>query len=736
MNENGTKTKYVKAIHPFKPTHTDELSFQKGDIIQVMQMIEGGWWEGMHNGTTGWFPSNYVTEIPAGVGLDGAIPPKGTPSKNLEPKLSNKESDNRDLVLQSLQSTEKAFVTDMERLVQSFLKNLEAKSILTHGDNSTLVSSLEDIILLHTAILRDLESTFRLKTSNQKIGQMFLKLASQMQTTHRKYCSIHPKIAILLQAKKDEVNAVMESLGVQGTGLMTLTSFLSRPLRRLERYPSVMQEIDRHSEESHPDRTDLLKAITVYRDIYHACNNIRRQKEMEQDVLCSEIKGWEGEPITQLGDIQLISHCWVATLSQSSTVPCLPLPDGVEKKDRLLILCPGVLLLLSVSPRISGYSFESKIPTYGTMVSPLAGEGDQFPNAFEIISSSTNVRLLVSCNTQQEKNKWLQVLRQPVKLGPVAAVSKNIHHQQNSVVGTPPGSCQLQSPTASNTPAPVSGFQPGNRASAAFNRPSDRSSNPQFFGTPLPHNGISNPPTFDANVVTLSQSHFYLPSLISSGVNPNFPAGRQSRSLISNLRPYPPLRPSFLVKDDGTRSPRSNRRLVGSGRKKPAQLRERLLTQEEILVYKKIDDTKVLQEDALMLKVIESYCTSAKNRQAVNSSIFDGPQVLIAEEEKIILEEARDNQIVVEEKTLVDTVYSLRDQVKELKQEQHALRKELESERNARKNLEQLVRHALKSTSQAAGKQEPGSNQSTSLQANSLVQSNAINGVNNGNRDA
>ena len=116
--------------------------------------------------------------------------------------------------------------------------------------------------------------------------------------------------------------------------------------------------------------------------IQHACNNIRRQKEMEQDVLCSEIKGWEGEvnddviviivlfsrchltshsplqPIAQLGDIQLVSHCRVATLSQSSTVPCLPLPEGVEKKDRLLILCPGVLVLLSVSPRISGYTFE------------------------------------------------------------------------------------------------------------------------------------------------------------------------------------------------------------------------------------------------------------------------------------------------------------------------------------------------------------------------------------------
>lgn len=52
----------MKAIYSFKGKNNDELCFKKGDIITVTQKEEGGWWEGTLGETTGWFPSNYVTE--------------------------------------------------------------------------------------------------------------------------------------------------------------------------------------------------------------------------------------------------------------------------------------------------------------------------------------------------------------------------------------------------------------------------------------------------------------------------------------------------------------------------------------------------------------------------------------------------------------------------------------------------------------------------------------------------
>nr|XP_025038705.1 rho guanine nucleotide exchange factor 7 isoform X3 [Pelodiscus sinensis] len=63
MTDNSNHQLVVRAKFSFQQTNEDELSFAKGDIIHVTRVEEGGWWEGTHNGKTGWFPSNYVREI-------------------------------------------------------------------------------------------------------------------------------------------------------------------------------------------------------------------------------------------------------------------------------------------------------------------------------------------------------------------------------------------------------------------------------------------------------------------------------------------------------------------------------------------------------------------------------------------------------------------------------------------------------------------------------------------------
>ena len=55
--------KQFKARYNFEGGKEDELDFKKGDIITVTLQVPGGWWEGMINGRSGWFPSNYVKEI-------------------------------------------------------------------------------------------------------------------------------------------------------------------------------------------------------------------------------------------------------------------------------------------------------------------------------------------------------------------------------------------------------------------------------------------------------------------------------------------------------------------------------------------------------------------------------------------------------------------------------------------------------------------------------------------------
>ncbi|XP_034289994.1 SH3 domain-containing kinase-binding protein 1 isoform X2 [Pantherophis guttatus] len=47
----------------YMPQNEDELELKVGDIIEVVGEVEEGWWEGVLNGKTGMFPSNFIKEF-------------------------------------------------------------------------------------------------------------------------------------------------------------------------------------------------------------------------------------------------------------------------------------------------------------------------------------------------------------------------------------------------------------------------------------------------------------------------------------------------------------------------------------------------------------------------------------------------------------------------------------------------------------------------------------------------
>jgi len=52
-----------RALFTHQGQSATELSFQAGDIIEVLKKDPGGWWEGELNGKRGWVPHNYVQEL-------------------------------------------------------------------------------------------------------------------------------------------------------------------------------------------------------------------------------------------------------------------------------------------------------------------------------------------------------------------------------------------------------------------------------------------------------------------------------------------------------------------------------------------------------------------------------------------------------------------------------------------------------------------------------------------------
>lgn len=63
----------------------------------------------------------------------------------------------------------------------------------------------------------------------------------------------------------------MERQGAATPGLLVLTTGLSKPFRRLDKYSAMLQELERHMESGHPDRGDTQRSIVVYKDIAVNC---------------------------------------------------------------------------------------------------------------------------------------------------------------------------------------------------------------------------------------------------------------------------------------------------------------------------------------------------------------------------------------------------------------------------------------------------------------------------------
>ncbi|XP_041824219.1 SH3 domain-containing kinase-binding protein 1 isoform X5 [Melanotaenia boesemani] len=52
-----------KAAFSYVPQHEDELELKVGDVIDIVAEVEEGWWEGILNGKSGMFPSNFTKEL-------------------------------------------------------------------------------------------------------------------------------------------------------------------------------------------------------------------------------------------------------------------------------------------------------------------------------------------------------------------------------------------------------------------------------------------------------------------------------------------------------------------------------------------------------------------------------------------------------------------------------------------------------------------------------------------------
>uniref|UniRef100_A0A8C2LZR6 Rac/Cdc42 guanine nucleotide exchange factor 6 n=1 Tax=Cricetulus griseus TaxID=10029 RepID=A0A8C2LZR6_CRIGR len=464
------------------------------------------------------------------------------------------------LVLQNILDTEKEYAKELQSLLVTYLRPLQSDNNLTTVEFTCLLGNFEEVCTFQQTLCQALEECSKVPENQHKVGGCLLNLMPHFKSMYLAYCANHPSAVNVLTQHSDDLERFMENQGAPSPGLLILTTSLSKPFMRLEKYVTLLQELERHMEDTHPDHQDILKAIVSFKALMGQCQELRKRKQLELQILSEPIQAWEGDDIKTLGNVIFMSQVMV----QYGTCD--------EKEERYFMLFSNALIMLSASPRMSGFIYQGKIPIAGMVVTRLDEiEGNDC--TFEITGNVIE-RIVVCCNNNQDFQEWLEQLNRLTR---------------------GPASCSSLSKTSSS---------------------------------------------------------------------------------------------SCSTQSESSKSPKTMKKFLHKRKT------ERKASEEEYVIRK---STAALEEDAQILKVIEAYCTSANFQQGTRKDSV--PQLLLPEEEKLIIEETRSNgQTIIEEKSLVDTVYALKDEVKELKQENKRMKQCLEEELKSRKDLEKLVRKLLKQT--------------------------------------
>ncbi|CBX53330.1 SH3 domain-containing protein [Caenorhabditis elegans] len=270
----------ARAKFQFEGSNNDELSFDKDDIITITQQQEGGWWEGTHEGVTGWFPCAYVTLITEKDKLQRS---RSVPNATAKEVVSvGAQPDYRDLVLKSYIESEKEYMQSLLKTLQSLLIPIGASKILTAPEYCTLVGNFEVIYTLKRDLFEQLEREQNEELPKMRVGGMFMNAALELRTALMSYADNHPDAVEVLKKKQKELEKVVKS---QDREYKELVLGLSEPLRHVERYYNLLQELERIVPANHPDRGDLQRGSAVFRETKDLCETLRKQKEAQLDFL-------------------------------------------------------------------------------------------------------------------------------------------------------------------------------------------------------------------------------------------------------------------------------------------------------------------------------------------------------------------------------------------------------------------------------------------------------------------
>ncbi|KAJ8008716.1 hypothetical protein DPEC_G00081300 [Dallia pectoralis] len=269
----------VIAKYDYTAANQDEMSFFKGQLINILDKNNSDWWKGEVNGVTGLLPTNYVTVT---TDLD--------PSQQWCADLVTLDSmmpveRRRQGYIHELIHTEQTYLDDLELVMEVFYQPISESGHLTQEEMEVIFVNWTELITCNSRLLRSLWALKAAGGANmpvQLIGERLWAELSDMQV-YVTFCSSQLNAAALLQDKITSRPEFRQYLRTLATSYrcrgMPLSSFLLKPMQRITRYPLLIKNILEYTPATHPDVHSLRAALERAEEVCSLVNEGVREKE-------------------------------------------------------------------------------------------------------------------------------------------------------------------------------------------------------------------------------------------------------------------------------------------------------------------------------------------------------------------------------------------------------------------------------------------------------------------------
>uniref|UniRef100_H2MQC3 Intersectin 2a n=1 Tax=Oryzias latipes TaxID=8090 RepID=H2MQC3_ORYLA len=269
----------VIAMYDYTAANQDELSFSKGQLINILDKTNPDWWKGEVNGVTGLLPTNYIK-----------MTTESDPSQQWCADLMTLDTmtpqeRKRQGYIHELIQTEETYVEDLELVLEVFHKPMSESGRLTEAEMATIFVNWRKLIMCNHKFLKALRARKKTGGENMPIQLIGDVLASELAQMHPYicFCSGQLNAAALLQSKtnnqpdfKDFLRKIATNYRCKG---MPLSSFLLKPMQRITRYPLLIKNILENTPESHADHGPLREALERAEELCFQVNEGVREKE-------------------------------------------------------------------------------------------------------------------------------------------------------------------------------------------------------------------------------------------------------------------------------------------------------------------------------------------------------------------------------------------------------------------------------------------------------------------------